>query len=470
MLMWAAHGFCFYPSPEAPAPRYWDSRMSSKPVEAASPAVPLTIASSSKSEVRRGPVARFLASLGPGLITGASDDDPSGIATYSSAGAAFGYAMLWTSLITFPMMAAIQYICAKIALVSGQGIATVLRRHYSKLLLYPVVIALTIANTINAGVDIGAIAEGVHILCPIPAWLVCIPVSIGLVAIQIWGSYALIARIFKWLTIALFAYIGSAIMAHPDWGKVLYHTFVPTIELNAKFLSMLVAILGTTISPYLFFWQADQEVEEKRALRRTQLWRRKSALDEDLHYAAMDVNVGMLFSNSVMFFIILSTAATLHAAGKTEIATAAEAAQALVPLAGRAAGILMALGLIGSGLLAVPILTASSAYALAEAAHWNTGLNEKPARAREFYAVIAVSTLIGCLINFVGIDPIKALVWTAVINGFLAPPLLVVIMIVSNNPAIMGKHVNSPWMNFLGWATTLVMFAAAVGLVWTWSA
>lgn len=417
------------------------------------------------------PFVRFLTILGPGLITGASDDDPSGIATYSAAGAAFGYSTLWTALLTFPMMAAIQYICAKIAIVNNCGISTILRRNYSKYLLYPVVTALVIANTINAGVDIGAIAEGVHLLLPVQAWMVCVPVASILLVLQIWGSYKLIARVFKWLTIALFAYIGSSIMAHPEWNKVLYCTLVPTIEFNAKFLSMLVAILGTTISPYLFFWQSDQEVEERKS-RDSKLKKNPSlgVINTELRYAAIDVNTGMLFSNAVMFFIILSAAATLHVAGKTEIATAAQAAQALVPLAGRWAEILMAIGLIGSGLLAVPILTASSSYALSEALHWKTGLNEKPENAREFYWIIVISTIVGTVINFIGINPIDALVWTAIINGFLAPPLLVVIMLISNNKAIMGDKINNRWINVIGWTTTVVMFAAATGLVWTWGA
>ena len=328
----------------------------------------------------RNPVVRLFMMLGPGLITGASDDDPSGIGTYATAGASMGYATLWLAWVTFPLMAAVQYICAKVGLVTGRGLAGVLREHYPKALLYPVVLLLLIANTINAGVDIGAIGAGLNLLIPIPI-LVYVPiVAVLILALQIWGSYRLIARTFKWLTLALFAYIGSALYARPDFLAVLRGTFIPTVSFDAASLAMLVGILGTTISPYLFFWQASQEVEEKKALRRKRLWRRKGATDNELSYAAWDVNIGMLFSNVVMYFIILATAATLWKAGRTDIQTAADAAEALRPLAGNAAYLLMTLGLVGSGVLAVPILTGSSAYAVCEAFHWKHGLDQKCAK------------------------------------------------------------------------------------------
>jgi NRAMP (natural resistance-associated macrophage protein)-like metal ion transporter len=406
--------------------------------------------------------------LGPGLITGASDDDPSGIGTYAVAGAAFGYGILWTALVTFPLMAAVQFICAKVGLVTGRGLAGVLRHHYPRALLYPVVFVLLVANTINAGVDLGAIAAGINMLVPVPMALLVVAAALLIVAIQVWGSYRLIARTFKWLTLALFAYIGSAFFARPDAAEVLRGTFVPTVSFDAGFLATLVALLGTTISPYLFFWQASNEVEEEKALGRKRLWRRKGATDGELRYAFWDVSVGMVFSNVVMYFIILATAATLHRAGKTDIQSAAEAAEALRPLAGDAAALLLTLGLVGSGFLAVPILTGSSAYAVAEALGWRHGLDEKPHRARGFYAVIVVSTLVGAAINFVGLNPVTALFWTAVLNGFLAPPLLVVIMLIANNRAVMGERVNGVVANVLGWATTAAMFAAAVGLVLTW--
>jgi NRAMP (natural resistance-associated macrophage protein)-like metal ion transporter len=407
--------------------------------------------------------------LGPGLITGASDDDPSGIGTYAVAGAALGYAPLWTALVTFPLMASVQYICAKVGLVSGRGLGGVLRQHYPRALLYPVVLALLVANTINAGVDLGAIAAALNLFIPVPVALLVVPVTLIILAVQIWGSYRLITRTFKWLTLALFAYIGAAFFARPDWSAVLRGTFVPDVRLDATYLATLVAILGTTISPYLFFWQASLEVEEEKARGRKKLWQRRSATDAELRYAAWDVNIGMFFSNVVMYFIILATAATLHEhAGQTEIRSAADAAEALRPLAGDWARLLFCLGLVGSGFLAVPVLTGSSAYALCEACHWRHGLDHKPHKAWAFYAVIVGSTLIGMLINFLNINPVDALFWTAVLNGFLAPPLLLVIMLVANNRGIMGRRVNGLGTNLLGWATTVLMFAAALGLVLTW--
>jgi NRAMP (natural resistance-associated macrophage protein)-like metal ion transporter len=416
----------------------------------------------------RNPVKRFLKILGPGLITGASDDDPSGIGTYALAGASLGFSTLWTALVTFPMMTAVQFICAKIGMVTGMGLARVLRRHYSRALLYPVVAGLVIANTINAGTDIGAIAAAVNLLVPIPVTALVVPIALVILGLQVWGSYRLIAQTFKWLTLALFAYIGSALYARPDLGEVLRGTLIPTLSLDARFMTMLVAILGTTISPYLFFWQASQEVEEEISMGRRTLKARRGATDTELRFAGVDVTAGMFFSNVVMYFIILATAATLFKAGQTDIQSAAEAAQALRPLAGDAASALLALGLIGAGFLGVPVLTGSSAYAMAEALGWEYGLDEKPRRAKLFYATIIVPTLIGMLINFVGINPIRALFWTAVINGFLAPPMLVLIMLIANTPRIMGERTNGRWINIAGWATTAVMFAAAIGLVLTW--
>jgi NRAMP (natural resistance-associated macrophage protein)-like metal ion transporter len=410
------------------------------------------------------PLKKLLKVIGPGFITGASDDDPSGIGTYASAGAALGFSTLWLALFTFPLMAAVQFICAKVGMVTGKGLAGVLREHYSTRILYPAVFALLVANTINAGTDIGAIAAAINLLIPVPIVAMIVPVTAVILVLQIWGSYRLIAATFKWLTLALLAYVAAAFFAKPNWQQVLHGTLVPHLSFNAKFLSMLVAILGTTISPYLFFWQASQEVEEQISMGRTRLWQRRGATDGELHYAAWDVNLGMFFSNLVMYFIILATAATLFHAGKTDIQSAREAAQALKPIAGPAATVLLAVGLIGAGFLAVPILTGASAYALAEAFGWKRGLDHKPRTAKEFYALIAVSTLVGMMINFVGINPIKALFWTAVINGILAPPLLVLIMLVANNKKVMGKRANGRAVNALGWIATLAMTLAAVGL------
>jgi NRAMP (natural resistance-associated macrophage protein)-like metal ion transporter len=414
------------------------------------------------------PLRRFFKMLGPGLITGASDDDPSGIGTYAVAGAQLGYAGLWTALITFPLMAGVQFICAKIAMVSGRGIASVLRKHYSHSLVYAVVLGLLLANTLNAGADLVAIAAGLNLLLPIPINVALVPIAILILVLQIWGSYRLIARTFKWLTLALFAFIGAAFLARPDWLEVFRGTFLPTVRFDSTFLATLVAILGTTISPYLFFWQASQEVEEEIARGRRRLWQRQGTTDGELRYAAWDVGIGMFLSNVVMYFIILATAATLHREGRTSIDSAAEAAEALRPLAGNAATILMALGLIGTGFLAVPILTGSAAYAVCETFGWKCSLDAKPAKAKEFYLVLAASTIGGLAINLIGISPIDALFWTAVVSGFLAPPLLLVIMLIANNKQVMGKRVNGLGLNVLGWATTAAMFAAAGGLLLTW--
>ena len=418
--------------------------------------------------LERSRVKRFFKLLGPGLITGASDDDPSGIGTYAVAGASLGFATLWTALFTLPLMIAALLTCARIGMVSGMGLAAVLRRHYARNLLYLTVIGLVIENTINAGADIGAIAAAINLLIPIPIAVLVLPVALAILALQIWGSYRLIARTFKWLTLALFAYVGSAVFARPDWSEVLKATFIPRLSFDSSFLAMVVAIFGTTISPYLFFWQADQEVEEEISFGRVTRAQRRGASDAEIKYARWDVHIGMFLSNLVMYFIILATAATLFKTGQTNIQSATDAAEALKPFAHGAASLLLAVGLIGSGFLAVPVLTGCSAYALTESFGGRYGFNQKLRRAKFFYAVIIVSTLVGVLINFIGINPIRALLLAAIINGFLAPPLLVAIMLVANNRHIMGNRVNGRWSNILGWTTTVVMFVAAVALVLTW--
>jgi NRAMP (natural resistance-associated macrophage protein)-like metal ion transporter len=416
----------------------------------------------------RNPIKRFFKLLGPGLITGASDDDPSGIGTYAVAGAAFGFATLWTALLTLPLMVSVQLTCARIGMVSGAGLAAVLRRHYARNLLYLTVFLLVVANTINAGADIGAIAAAINLLVPIPIALLVLPIALTILALQIWGSYRLIARTFKWLVLALFAYVGSAFFARPDWFAVARATLIPHLSFDPPFLATLVAIFGTTISPYLFFWQADQEVEEEISFGRVTRAQRRGASDAEMKYARWDVQIGMILSNVVMFFIILATAATLFKSGNSRIESAADAAEALKPLAHGSASLLLAIGLIGTGFLAVPILTGCNAYAVTEALGGRYGFNQKLRQAKLFYGVIIVSTLVGVMINFVGINPIRALVLAAIINGFLAPPLLVAIMLVANNRQIMGHWVNGRWANFLGWTTTLVMFLAALALVLTW--
>ena len=415
------------------------------------------------------PALRWLRILGPGIIVGASDDDPSGIGTYAVAGASLGFSTLWTALITLPMMVAVQFIAAKIGIVSGLGLTSLLRRHYPRWLAVSLAFALVAANTVNAGADIGAIAAAINLLLPhVPIAALVIPVGVTLLLLLIVGSYRLIARTFKWLALALLAYVAAAFFAHPDWLAVLRGTFVPTIRFDASHLTTLVAILGTTISPYMIIWQARQEVEEDIAFGRRFLWQRRGTTPTELRYAAADVAVGMLLSNIVMYFIILTTAATLHASGNRHIETAADAAKALVPLAGRGAEALLAMGMIGAGALAVPILTGSAAYALAGAFNLKAGLAEQPSRAPQFYAAIAASTLVGMEINFVGIGAVAALFWSAVINGVLAPVLLAVMMLVANNHKIMGSDRNGPLLNLAGWATTGAMALAAAGLFVFW--
>ena len=417
-------------------------------------------------EVR--PFKRWLGVLGPGLITGASDADPSGIGTHAVAGASLGFATLWTTLVTFPLMAVVQFICAKIGMVSGRGLAGVLRQHYPRWLLYPVVSGLVIANTVGAGADIGAIAAGINLLVPIPARLLIVPVALLILALQIFGSYRLIAKAFKWLTLTLLAYVAAALFAKPELRAVARGTLVPAFHLDQLYLATLVAIVGTRISPYLFFWQASQEVEEEIGAGRTNLSQRRGATKRELRYAAWDTYTGMFFANLIFYFIILSAAATLHESGTTEVGSAADAARALRPVAGDAASALFAVGLIGAGFLGVPVLTGGAAYAVAEALGWRHGLDERPARAKEFYAVIAAATLTGLLINFVGINPIDALFYAGLINGLLAPPLLILLLLIANNRAVMGGRVNRRPANVLGWVAVAVTLAAVVGLVLSW--
>jgi NRAMP (natural resistance-associated macrophage protein)-like metal ion transporter len=413
-------------------------------------------------------ILRFLKRLGPGLITGASDDDPSGIATYSQAGASFGLGTLWTNILTLPLMIVVQHLCAKIGMVSGRGLAGVLKDFYSRWLLYPAIFGLVVANTINAGTDMAAIAAAINMFVPVPISVLVIPIAILIVVVQVWGSYELIVKLFKWLTLSLFAYIIAAFLARPNWIAVLHATFVPQFQLSGAYITTIVALLGTTISPYLFFWQASEEVEEEVAEGRDSLAARLGATDDELKHEKVDTITGMALSNVVAYFVILASASTLFAAGKNNIQSATEAAQALRPLAGNAASLLFAAGIIGTGLLGVPVLTGSSAYAVSETFGWTCSLDEKPHHAKRFYSVIAVSTLIGLLVNFSGINPITALFWTAVINGVIAPPLLIVVMLVSNNEKVMGKRVNGRWTNLVGWLTAIIMFAAAIGMFLTW--
>lgn len=420
-------------------------------------------------DVESNPGKKVLHRLGPGLITGASDDDPSGIGTYTQAGAALGYATLWTAIVTLPLMIVVQHVCAKIGMCGGRGLAGVLRRYYSKKLLYPVVFGLVVANTINAGADISAIAAAINMFIPLPISAMVLPIAAAIVALQVWGSYNLIVKVFKWLTLSLFAYVIAAFLAEPNWYEVARATFVPQISFTKEYATTLVAILGTTISPYLFFWEASEEVEEEKSEGRRTLASRRGATDIEIRTEKFDTIVGMIFCNLVFYFVILAAGATLHVSGKTDIQSATEAAQALRPLAGNLATVLFAIGLIGAGLLAVPVLTGSAAFAVAETFGWQSGLDEKPRHAKKFYGVIAASTLVGVTIDFLGINPISALFWTAVINGVVAPPLLVVVMIVARDKRVMGNRTNGLFANIVGWLAAGIMFAAAIGMLVTWN-
>lgn len=411
---------------------------------------------------------RVLRTLGLGLITGAADDDPSAIGTYASAGAAIGPSFLWTAPVTFPMMCAVVYLSAKLGQVAGKGLFHVIKDHYSRWILYPALIGVLIGNTIEAGADIGGMSAAIAVLLPVPMPFIIIPVTVAIFALQVWGSYTLIRNIFRWLALTLLAYVGAAILAKPDLIEVMKGTLIPSIQFNEKFFSLLVAVIGTTLSAYLYTWQSNQEVEEEIAKGRRRLAERKGATKKELQHTTLDVVSGMFFSNVVMYFIILSTASTLFKAGSTEIDTAAQAAEALRPLAGNAASVLFALGVIGVGFLAVPVMTTGAAYDLSQVVGWKHSLHAKPAEAKKFHAAIGVFTVLAMSMNFLGFNPMKALVFSGVVQGFSTPPLLLMIMLITNNPKIMGPRVNSRGLNILGWVTTVAIFAASAGLVLSW--
>ena len=406
--------------------------------------------------------------LGPGLITGAADDDPSGIASYSQAGAAFGYATLWIALVTLPLMAAVQLMCARIGIVARSGLASVLREHYPRWLLWLACSMLLVGNTVNIAADLGGMAAAASLLTGIPSIWFVPAFALLILFVLIFASYERMTRVLKWMTLALFAYVLAAFLARPDPVAVLTNTFVPRIEWSRDFLFMLVAILGTTISPYLFFWQAAQSAEQDAYWRQRLIGRPQRAIQRELRAATRDVNAGMFFSNAIMFFIILTAAATLHAAGVTDVETAAEAASALKPIAGSGAAALFTIGLVGTGMLGVPVLAGSAAYAVAEAAAWRAGMDEKVHTARQFYGVIAVAMFAGMLLNFSHVNAIRLLIWSAVINGLLAPPMIVIILVVCNNSAVMGAHRNGRWLNVLGVIAALAMFVAAGALIYSW--
>ena len=411
--------------------------------------------------------AANMAFVGPGLVTGASDDDPSGIATYSQAGAQFGFATLWLTLFSYPFMCAIQEISARIGRVTGLGIAANIRKAYPRPVVYAIVALLLVSSIFNLGADLGAMGESAHMLCGGPAWLHLLWMGVVSIALQIFVPYTRYVKYLKFLVFSLLAYVATAFLVHIDWPAALRATFLPPVHVfHGDYLTMVVAVLGTTISPYLFFWQASQEAEE------VQVHPDDRALREDpsqgpwqLRRIRIDTYAGMAVSNAVAFFIMLTAAATLHAHGSTNIQTAAQAASALEPLAGRFAYALFAVGIIVTGLLAIPVLAGAAAYAVGEAMRWRVGLEMKPAGAMKFYTTLGVATLVGLLLNFVHFNPIRSLFVAAVINGLLAAPVMALMMWMTRSRRIMGAFTLPLYLQVVGWAGTLAMFAASIAFL-----
>lgn len=412
--------------------------------------------------------AGFLARLGPGLITGAADDDPSGIATYSQVGAQFGFGMLWTMLFTFPLMAAMQEICGRLGRITGEGIASTLRKSYPRPILIGLVSLLCLANVFNIGADITAMGACAQLVLrgSVDAYVLFFG-ALSLL-LQVWVPYRRYVHYLKWLTLVLFAYVATAFVIHVPWKQAIYSTVVPSVSWSKDYWMALVAVLGTTISPYLFFWQTSQEAEEVHLHEGQEPLKKKpSQALQQFRRIAMDTRVGMAFSNIVAFFIILTTAITLHAHGHGNINTAADAAKALQPLAGRLAFSLFALGIVGTGLLAIPVLAGSAAYAVAETFRWHASLESKPRQALKFYWVLVAATAIGVALTFFGLNPIRALFLSAVVNGVVAVPLMIVLMMVSENRRIVGQFRLPNYLRAFGWIATAVMLIAALAFLAT---
>lgn len=420
--------------------------------------------------MRISKIKKFFRSLGPGLITGAADNDPSGIATYTQTGARFGYLQAWFAPYALPFMIAVQEMCARIGLVTGKGLSGVMRKHYPRAVLYPVVFLLIAANTVNIGADLGAMASSARLIFNLPFVFWLFFMTVGTLLLEIFVSYRVYARYLKYLTLSLVAYIIVVFIIKQDWPAIAIAVLKPGFAWQKDYLFNLVALLGTTISPYLFFWQADEEVEEEVERHQLQSFGRGTPKINraDIKKMRWDTGLGMFFSQSVTFFIIITAASTLGRAGMREIGTAAEAASALAPLAGQFTSLLFALGIVGTGLLAVPVLAGSASYAAAESLGWRSGLYRKLKAAHGFYGVLIIATLVGLLVNFVSIPPFRMLYYTAVLNGIIAPVLLVFILLLGNNRSVMGEHVNSRFSNVLGWFITAIMFLAGGALIWSW--
>ncbi len=417
-----------------------------------------------EAKKKTGPLGRFFALLGPGLVTGAADDDPSGIVTYSIAGAQFGLSMLWLALISFPLMAAVQMMCARIGMVTGMGLTAALRKKVPKWILIIMALSLFAANTINVGADLFGMADVANLLSGIPTVIFVLLFGVAIIVATIGFKYNTIASILKWLAISLFAYVITAFLAKPNWSQTFWATFMPTWPANHDAWSTVVAILGTTISPYLFFWQASQEVEVEKARGQRTAASRKKADPAELKERSIDVGIGAFFSNIIMYFIILTTALTLHKSGHTHLETSKQAAAALAPLAGRFAAALYALGLIGVGFLAIPTLAGSAAYVFSETFGLRQGLDEKLGRARAFYGIFVLSIVFGMALTFTPIKPMEALFLTAVINGILAPFILLGVLWVACDKVAMHQQTSSWLAQIAVGVVTLGMFVAAVAI------
>lgn len=406
--------------------------------------------------------------LGPGLTTGASDDDPSGIASYSQAGAQYGLGLLWMAAFTFPLMAIVQEMCARIGLVTGRGLAGNIRKHFGKKVLYFSTILLFAANTFNIGADIGAMAKAIQLLAPrLNFSLLTISFSVLILLLQVLTPYVKYAKYLKWLALVLFVYIASAILAHPNWGDIAHHSIVPHITFSKNQVLIICALLGTTITPYLFFWQTSQEIEEEIAAGDNTIAKRSGSSKSQIKLMRVDVWSGMFISNLVMFFIIAACGSILFPHGITNITSAAQAAQALKPFAGNATYLLFAVGIIGTGLLAIPVMAGASAYAVSESIGKRQGLNSKLKQASAFYGIIIISMLIGLGLNFIGIDPIKALIYSAVGNGIVAPVILILIVLIARSEKIMGEWKNGKFSSLIAWILTFLMTASGVAVIYT---
>jgi NRAMP (natural resistance-associated macrophage protein)-like metal ion transporter len=413
------------------------------------------------------PRGRFR-SLGLGLITAASDDDPAAIGTYAAVGASLGTSFLWTVPVLAPMMFAVVFLCSKLGQVAGEGLFAVIRKHKPRWLLFSVLVCALTGNVIEAGADMGGMAAALGLFVPISARLSVVVIGVGVATLQILGSYNTIKNVFRWLALVLLTYIAAAFLAKPNLVSVLKGTFIPHLHFDKHSLSMLVAIIGTSLSAYLYSWQSNEEVEEDISLGRRRLTDRMGSRTEELDHSARDVGAGVIFASMVTYFIMLSTAATLFKIGKTDINTAADAAQALAPVAGKLAGVLFAVGVFSVGFLAVPVMTTGAAYDLCQAFGWKHGLHYPPAEVKKFNASIAIFTLLAVALNFLGINPMKALVWSSIVQGVSTPLLMLLIVLMTNDPKIMGRWTNSRPLNILGWVTTCSIFAASLCLLVIW--